>query len=474
MIGLPLLVFGVLTFASALVGTMRHALTGAPRASVEDLAASRLGGKEDPRITRILNDIPAHARALALIKLALDLAAAITMTALIAGARHGGPELASGEGAAPNALGNGANPVVQPWTGWGPVTVTALDAALALLVCGVVLWPLTVLVPMSIARHAGARVVVTMGLLIRLAERLVAPFGPIGRFVDEVVRRLAGVERVHAEDRVEAELLSVIEEGEATGALDEKARDMLEAVVQFRDLTVQQIMTPRTEVEAIQLTNDLGAVIRTIRELGHSRIPVYDESLDNILGIFYVKDLMHWLGDGPRAGKAFDLRSILRPAIFVPETKTVTQLLKELMDKKVHIALVADEYGGTSGLVTIEDIVEQVFGEIRDEYEPNNPEIPDVVLKLDRREADLDASARIDDVNDQLDALGVQLPVSEAYDTVGGFITTHLGRIPARGEKFSHENMTFTIVEAKPTRVVKVNLLVSAQVSTPQDSVAES
>ncbi|MBL0870545.1 MAG: HlyC/CorC family transporter [Phycisphaerales bacterium] len=470
MTGLPLLVFGLLTFASALVGTMRHALTGAPRASVEDLAASRLNGKEDPRITRILNDIPAHARALALIKLALDLAAAITMTALIAGARNTGPEVAQAAGTLPNA----AQPVIQPWTGWGPVTVTALDAGLALLVCGVVLWPLTVLVPMSIARHAGERVVVSMGLLIRLAERLVAPFGPIGRFVDEVVRRLAGVERVQAEDRVEAELLSVIEEGEATGALDEKARDMLEAVVQFRDLTVQQIMTPRTEVEAIQLTNDLGAVIRTIRELGHSRIPVYDESLDNILGIFYVKDLMHWLGDGPRAGKAFDLRSILRPAIFVPETKTVSQLLKELMDKKVHIALVADEYGGTSGLVTIEDIVEQVFGEIRDEYEPNNPEIPDVVLKLDRREADLDASARIDDVNDQLDALGVQLPVSEAYDTVGGFITTHLGRIPARGEKFSHENMTFTIVEAKPTRVVKVNLLVSAQVSTPQDSVAES
>lgn len=470
MTGLPLLVFGVLTFASALVGTMRHALTGAPRASVEDLSASRLNGKEDPRITRILNDIPQHARALALIKLALDLAAAITMTALIAGARNAGPEVAQAVGTLPNA----GQPVTQPWTGWGPVTVTALDAGLALLVCGVVLWPLTVLVPMSIARHAGERVVVSMALLIRFAERLVAPFGPVGRFVDEVVRRLAGVERVQAEDRVEAELLSVIEEGEATGALDEKARDMLEAVVQFRDLTVQQIMTPRTEVEAIQLTNDLGAVIRTIRELGHSRIPVYDESLDNILGIFYVKDLMHWLGDGPRAGKAFDLRSILRPAIFVPETKTVSQLLKELMDKKVHIALVADEYGGTSGLVTIEDIVEQVFGEIRDEYEPNNPEIPDVVLKLDRREADLDASARIDDVNDQLDALGVQLPVSEAYDTVGGFITTHLGRIPTRGEKFSHENMTFTIVEAKPTRVVKVNLLVSKQVATPQDSVAES
>ncbi|MFN7440032.1 MAG: transporter associated domain-containing protein, partial [Phycisphaerales bacterium] len=170
--------------------------------------------------------------------------------------------------------------------------------------------------------------------------------------------------------------------------------------------------------------------------------------------------LMHWLGGSGNAGKPFDLKSILRPAFFVPETKTVRELLRELMDKKVHIAMVADEYGGTAGLVTIEDIVEEVFGEIRDEYEPTTPETPDVVLNLPERSAQLDAAARILDVNDALEPLGVQLPASEDYDTVGGFIMTTLGRVPASGENLEHENMALTILEAKPNRIVRVQLRV--------------
>jgi CBS domain containing-hemolysin-like protein len=145
---------------------------------------------------------------------------------------------------------------------------------------------------------------------------------------------------------------------------------MIEAVVALRDKTVEQIMTPRTEIAAMEYTDDLGAVTGIIRKIGHSRIPVYKGSLDTIVGIFYVMDLMKWLaGSGVRAGsnKPFELQAILRPALFVPETKTVRELMKELLEKKLHIAMVADEYGGTAGLVTIEDIVEEVFGEIYDE-----------------------------------------------------------------------------------------------------------
>ncbi|MDP1662130.1 MAG: transporter associated domain-containing protein, partial [Phycisphaerales bacterium] len=154
---------------------------------------------------------------------------------------------------------------------------------------------------------------------------------------------------------------------------------------------------------------------------------------------------------------------LLRPAYFVPETKTVKELLKELMAKKVHIAIVADEYGGTAGIVTIEDIIEEVFGDIKDEYESPTAETPDVVLRIDDRKADLDAAARIIDVNEALEALGVRIPDSDDYDTVGGFVVTTLGRIPAKGERFEHERMMFTVSEAKPTRVVKVQLEVRGE-----------
>jgi putative hemolysin len=173
---------------------------------------------------------------------------------------------------------------------------------------------------------------------------------------------------------------------------------------------------------------------------------------------------MHWLG-GAGGGKAFDLKSILRPAYFVPETKTVRQLQKELMDKKVHIALVADEYGGTAGLVTIEDVVEEIFGDIKDEYEAPAVENPDVVLKLEQRMAEIDAAARVADVNAALSPLGVEIPDSEEYDTVGGFVGTHLGRIPSRGEKFEHETMEFTVLEAKPNRVLKLTLRVKDEMA---------
>ncbi len=434
-------IFVGLVALSALLSTLKQAVSGAPRVAVEDLLSKRSTPAHERRVRRILDDAESHVRSLGLAKLVCDLGAVVALIDYIAAWRREG----------------------QTIVATGPDLV---DALMGVGIGAVVLWVFGVVVPMSIASHAGARVVYSRSLILRTLDILLRPVRSVGSFSDEVVRRLVGVRPKDSQEQVEAELLSVIEEGEATGAIGEQEREMLEAAVKFGDLTVEQIMTPRTEIEAMQLTNDLGAVIRMMRELGHSRIPVYDESLDNILGLFYLKDLMHWLGDGPRAGKAFDIKSILRPAHFVPETKTVRELLNELTERKVHIAMVADEYGGTAGLVTIEDIIEEVFGEIRDEYEPTTPETPDVVLRIDKRDADIDGAARIADVNDHLESLGVQIPVSEEYDTVGGFVTTTLGRIPNSGESFAVDSMTFTIVEAKPTKVVRVHMSVRADESS--------
>ncbi|MBL8990668.1 MAG: HlyC/CorC family transporter [Phycisphaerae bacterium] len=419
--------------AAAAVGcvfsAIYHAMVQTSRTDVESLAEERSGKAAAESMGRMMDHSGVYARATGLVALAAFGVAAMGMVEWIAALR------------------------ANDRPDW-------LDGGLGVLAVAVLGWLVGVAAPMSVATYAGARVIWSTRSLSRLAAALVTPLEVVARGTDEVVRRLAGAERRHAGEQVQRELLSVIEEGEAKGAFDDFERKMIEAVVSFKDLTVQQIMTPRPSVEAMELSNDLGQVIKTVKALRHSRIPVYGESLDQVVGIFYVKDLMHWLaGDGSRVGgKPFELKNILRPARFVPETKTVRELLDEMVANKVHIAMVADEYGGTAGLVTIEDIVEQIVGDIRDEYEAPQAELPDVVLKPEQNRADVDAAARIMDVNGALESLGVQIPESEDYDTVGGFVVTTLGRIPSKGESFDHERMRFTILEAKPTRVVKVSL----------------
>jgi putative hemolysin len=477
----PFLVLVVSSIVTALVATLSAALGTVPRAAVEEVAARRgdssaRAKRAAERLSRVLDEADAHGRALGLVHQACAVVVVVASVWWVLALRTGGV-LAAGlqavatsptvDASAGVSAGDGAGAAASVSVGmWGQLGW--LDVGVGGVVAVVVLWVMGVAIPAAAARYAGARVIYSRSGLVRGVHASLSPVRSLGAFIDELVRRLAGAERRDAEEQVQAELLSVIEEGEASGALQERERAMLEAVVRFRDLTVAQIMTPRPDIEAMEVTSDLGTVTRTIRKLGHSRIPVYEENLDHIVGIFYVKDLMHWLGgDGMRGGQKFDLRALLRPGVFVPETKTVKELLEELIQKKVHIALVADEYGGTAGLVTIEDIVEEIFGDIRDEYEPTTGETPDVVLRAEQRKAELDAAARIMDVNGLIETLGVQIPESEDYDTVGGFVVTSLGRIPVKGETFIHETMHFTILEAKPTRVVKVALEVRSGEAAP-------
>lgn len=412
--------------ASGVLASVRQSLQRMSRARFEALAQRT--GREGVvrRASAILEDVDGHAAAVAVPRVLCSLGVALSCVMWIGAMR-----------------GSAAH-------GW-------VEVGLGLGMGVVLIWVFAVVIPTAVGEHAGERVALLASRSVRVWYVLMAPARAVAAFLDEVVRRLVGGESLDEQEEIEAELLSAVEEGERGGRLDEVERDMIEAVVEFRSTTAEQVMTPRTEIEAIAYTDDLDEVKRLVEQIGHSRMPVYQENLDNIVGVLYAKDLLRWIIHHADNGRPFVLREILREATFVPETKTVRELLSELLAAKVHIALVADEYGGTSGLVTIEDIVEEVFGEIQDEYEDDD-DVAGVDVDTASGHAEIDARAHIDDTNDEIEQLGLELPESDEYDTVGGFVVFTLGRIPEAGESFEHGGARLTVLEAEPTRVVRVRV----------------
>ncbi len=431
--GLGWLVIACLALAlGSVLSALAQSLRNLSRTALEEVAAIRNSPRATARVRAILSDLEGHASAVALPRVVCNLLVAVSLIMFVAFARD--PFQASS----------------------GPGT---WDLVIGALSASVLLWGFGVAIPTAVANHAAEITVHAWSPILRLTYVLLTPLRAIARLIDEIVRRLAGKERTTDSQAIEEELLSVVEEAQVDGQFDQTEREMIEAVVRFRNRTVAQIMTPRTEMEAMPLINDLSAVTAAIRKIGHSRIPVYEQTADRIVGIFYVKDLMRWLaGEGSRAGKGFDLRALLRPAVFVPESKTLRELLGELLAKRVHIAIVADEYGGTSGLVTIEDIVEEVFGEIQDEYERPEEDVSTIRIAPGSRFAEFDARIYLADANDALEQLGVELPESEDYDTVGGFITATLGRIPTAGEVLRIDGAQITVIAAEATRVGRIRI----------------
>ncbi len=420
LVALGSLVFGTL-FAA-----MQLSLRETSRGSIEDRARRRVNKKLNARVERIVEDIDGHAMSLALPRMVFLLLFVVATVRWLA--------------------------ALTPST----AAATLGEILIGVAVSAFLAWAMAGVVALSIARHAGAAVVCVLSRLILAVHWVLAPSRRVSAFLDEVVRRLAGSDGGSA-GRLEDEIRSVAEEGEREGHLDEFAGDMLAKVVEFGGLTVEETMTPRTEIQAFEHTDDLNEVKRFVTECGHSRIPVYREDLDHIMGILYAKDLLNWLSTH-ESDDDFHLDEILRDATFVPETKTVSELLKELLANRVHLAVAADEYGGTAGLVTIEDIVEEIFGEIEDEYETDDDDRPSVDINVESMRAEVDARKHIDDANDLLDAIGIELPESEDYDTVGGFVVMIMGHIPVVGETLEHEDLMISVLEAEATRVRRVRI----------------
>ncbi len=327
--------------------------------------------------------------------------------------------------------------------GWVDLLLTGVISAL-------VLWVSTSVLASALSRYAGGGLIATGLPIIRVITWCCYPLTAAVSFIDEAVRRLSGA-NLRQQQESEAELLRRIEESQREGGLDEDAATMLENVVEFTNTDVAEIMTPRTDIEGIEFTNDLSAIREFIVEAGHSRITVYREDLDHIAGILYVKDLVPYLGE---EAKGFQLEPLLRQSIIVPQTKPVRDLLTDFQRSEVHMAIVIDEYGGTAGLVTIEDVLEEIVGEIHDEHEPDGNEEPRLVT-IDEHRAEADGRYHIDDLNERL---GLTLPEDDDFDTIAGFVLSQLGHVPNVGEAFESHQARFTALAATATHIKRVGI----------------
>ncbi|MFB0987243.1 MAG: hemolysin family protein, partial [Phycisphaerales bacterium] len=289
------------------------------------------------------------------------------------------------------------------------------------------------------------------------------PLAAITAVMDESIRRLSGANL--REDEAGERLRRSIEDTTLGGELDESAAEMLENVVDFTSTEVGTVMTPRTEIEGIQFTDDLSGIRTIIIEAGHSRIPVYGEHLDDIKGILYVKDLVPYLGTD---ATDFRLDRLLRQPIRVPETKPVQDLLRDFQRSEVHMAIVVDEYGGTSGLVTIEDVLEEIVGEIQDEHDTEE-ELPPAIARVDDDRWEMDARFQIYDLNELLET---SIPEDDDFDTVAGFMLERLGRVPVVGEIVEAAGIRFEVLDAEPTRIERV--IVTRLAPESEESTAES
>jgi len=327
--------------------------------------------------------------------------------------------------------------------------VSAVAVTVAVLSLIAVLFGL--FVPRAIAARHAQGTLLLLAFPLELITWLTRPIVTVLFRVTQVIVRPFGGTAPQPGVVTEDQIRALIETGQAQGVLERTEQEMISSIFELGEKTVAEVMVPRTDIVGLDVETSAQELLDRITTVGHSRIPVYEGSADNIIGILYVKDVFRRIARGDRQ---LALRQFLRPAVFVPETKKVDALLREMQRDKVHIAIVVDEYGGTAGLVTIEDLVEEIVGEIRDEYDVEH----ELVLPVSGTEALMDARIPFEDVRE---TFGLEVEPTEAYDTLGGFVTAQLGRFPRQGEAFEAAGARFVVetIEGKRIRRVRVTRL---------------
>lgn len=327
--------------------------------------------------------------------------------------------------------------------------------AWALAAAGALIAIFGVAIPSAWASHAGEKMLWSLYDVMMFCRYLLYPVVVVMQAFDKPVRRLSGVgdEEPVTQEAAKQEILQAASEGQAEGTVEPEEVRMIESVMEFGDRRAGEIMIPRTDIFALPASTTWENACLQVASSGHSRVPIYEGDLDNITGILYAKDLLQHVGKG----RAPALHELQRKPFFVPQSKLLDDLLREFKARKVHIAVVLDEYGGTAGLVSIEDVLEEIVGEIADEYDHH--ETP-LLRRLDDHSAEVDGRMYIDDIND---ALGMAIPEDKDYDTIAGYVFSELGYIPAVGEQLQAGGARITVLAADERRITRLKIEVPAQ-----------
>ncbi|MBX3118587.1 MAG: HlyC/CorC family transporter [Fimbriimonadaceae bacterium] len=344
-------------------------------------------------------------------------------------------------------LAPGVLSLMQNRFGWAENYPNLLwSAALIMLPVGLVHVIIAELIPKSFAE---TRPMLVLPLLYRFIKLPAAFFALPAAFMTGaaqlITKRFGGKASFNVPNAAEEEIKTIVESAQETGEINSDERELLHSVFEFTDTVAREIMTPRVDLDAMPVTSDPSEVVKMIHDTGHSRIPLYEESDDQIVGIIHAKDLFLSMTNGGNP----TLRTLTRPALFVPENKKLYELLKEMRLARSQLAIVQDEFGGTAGIVTIEDIVEELVGDIVDEYDVDVPDVQEyeggwLVA----------GKANIDDVSH---AISVELETEE-FDTIGGYVFGLFGRQPKQDESIVANGMRFAIAETDGRRIVQLKV----------------
>lgn len=308
------------------------------------------------------------------------------------------------------------------------------------------------LVPKRIAMKFPDKIALAIIKIVWFFYLISRPFVIFLAASTNAVLKLFGLNGEDEEEVTEEEILLLVEEGEEKGFIEHRERDMIKNIFEFDDKKVSEVMTHRTDIVAVAIDTSLKDIIKIIDEEGYSRIPVYKDSLDNIIGVLYIKDLLPLLTQ-ESCGENKNIEEYLRQIPFVPETKQCGMLLKQFQEEKIHIAIVVDEHGGTEGLVTMEDLLEVIVGDIEDEHDEEEEEI----VALSNGLFVFDAATPVEDVEEYFDC---NVFSGDDYDTIGGFMIEELGYIPKKGEKVlaGKGEYILTVLEADSRRILKIQV----------------
>lgn len=307
--------------------------------------------------------------------------------------------------------------------------------------------------PQIIGYRRNFAVVKDFLFFIEIVSYSLNPFVKFLKFVTNFLLRLFGMKGFKSLQYIdEEELELLLEDTPRYRKIEEMEKEMITGIIAFRETVVREVMVPRINMICIPVETTINEALDVILKSGHSRIPVFKERIDNIVGILYAKDILGTIKD---SGKKEDsVTKIMRKPIFVPETKKLNELLLEFKDKKAHIAIVVDEYGGTSGLVTIEDLLEEIVGEIEDEFDKAEKK---KYKKIKEGIIESDAQVDIDKLNEEFD---LNLPTDETYESIGGLIIEKLGYVPKAGEKIEIGDFEFEILNADEKHIKKVKIII--------------